>query len=253
MNKRVLALMPHPDDIEFLCSGTLMRLRDLGCELHLATMTPGDKGSVELGCDEIAAVRRAEAERAAQIIGASSYTCLEFRDLEITFCNEARRRVAGLFRKVNPEIVFTTPPADYMFDHEITSQLVRDACFNASVKNYPADGEFAPTSGVPYLFYSDPIGGHDIFGTPGKLHFLVDVSQQIEAKAEALASHDSQRAWLRKQHGLDDYIDSMRRWAQSRGALAGFEYAEGFCQHLGHAHPEDNPLITTLGAHELAG
>lgn len=250
-NRRILALMPHPDDIEFLCAGTLLRLKEHGYELHVATMTPGDKGSVELSATEIADVRRLEARAAAEVLGAASYTCLEFSDLEILFTNEARRRVAGLFRKVNPGIVFTTPPADYMFDHEITSKLVRDACFNASVKNYPAEGTDPPTSGIPYLYYSDPIGGHDMFGSPAKLGFLVEVTEQIDQKTEALACHESQRAWLRKQHDIDDYLESMKRWAQTRGAVANVAFAEGFCQHLGHPHPVDNPMLELLNVVQI--
>src|SRR5438093_1299693 len=139
-NQRVLAIMPHPDDIEILCAGTLLRLRDLGYEIHVATMTAGDKGSAELPCAEIAGIRREEARLAGKVLGAASCTCLEFADLEIFFDGPSRRRVAELLRRVNPFMVFTTPPADYMFDHEITSQLVRDACFNAGVPNYPAEG-----------------------------------------------------------------------------------------------------------------
>lgn len=248
---RVLAVMPHPDDIEFLCAGTLLRLIEKGCDVHLATMTSGDKGSVELSRTEIGAQRRAEARRAADAIGASRYTCLGFADLEIVFDNESRRRVAGAIRAANPDIVFTTPPVDYMFDHEITSMLVRDSCFNASVKNYPAEGADRPTGKIPHLYYSDPIGGRDLFGTERWPQFLVNISAQMARKAEALACHVSQREWLRRQHGMDDYVESMRRWARARGSLAGLEYAEGFCQHIGHPHPTDNPLIELLGAIEL--
>ena len=175
-NLRVLALMPHPDDIEILCAGTLIRLKSLGCELHFATMTPGDKGSVVLGRTEIAAVRREEARRSADVAGAKSFTCLEFADLEIVFDNESRRCVAGLLRRIDPDIVFTTPPVDYMYDHEITSKLVRDACFNAAVRNYSTEGLAAPSGKIPHLFYSDTIGGDNLFGTPIMPHILVDIS-----------------------------------------------------------------------------
>src|SRR5690348_16430696 len=101
-NRRVLAIMPHPDDIEFLCAGTLLRMvEEAGCELHCATMTAGDKGSTELSREQIASVRRAEAARAADHLGAASYTCLDFDDLEIVFDNAARHRVAGLLRAVD--------------------------------------------------------------------------------------------------------------------------------------------------------
>ena len=69
MNRVALSILAHPDDAEFLCAGTLLRLRDLGWQVHLATMTPGDKGSAEHTPEEIARIRRAEGARAAALIG----------------------------------------------------------------------------------------------------------------------------------------------------------------------------------------
>ncbi len=247
-NRRVLAVMPHPDDCEILCAGTLLRLREAGCELHIATMTPGDKGSATQTREEIAALRRAEAQRGAEALGALSYTCLECADLEIVFDNPTRRKVAGLLRRINPAIVFTTPPQDYMADHEITSALTRDACFNAAVRNYATEPGDTPTSGLPYLYYTDAIGGHNLFGEPARVDFLVEITAQMERKAQALACHASQREWLRKQHGLDEYIHSMQSWCAVRGRQIGVTYAEAFCQHLGHPHPTDNPLEALLQA-----
>ena len=72
--------MAYPDDAEFLCAGTLVRLaRECGWEVHLASMTPGDCGLAELPPQEISRVRRAEAAGAAAAIGAT-YHCLEERD-----------------------------------------------------------------------------------------------------------------------------------------------------------------------------
>jgi LmbE family N-acetylglucosaminyl deacetylase len=247
-NLRVLALLPHPDDIEILCVGTLIRLRDRGYEIHYGMMTPGDKGSAVHTRQEIADIRREEGRKASEAIGAASFTCLEFEDLSITFDNDARRRVAGLVRKVDPFMVFTTPPSDYMFDHEITSWLVRDACFNASVPNYETPSNEKPASGVPYLYYTDAVEGHDLFGRESPVSCIVDISSTIDQKANALMQHDSQRSWLQKQHGMDNYIESMKTWSAKRGQQAGFEYGEAFCQHLGHPHPQDNLLADLLNA-----
>jgi len=247
-NKRVLAIMPHPDDIEILCAGTLVRLREAGYEIHYVIMTAGDKGSAVLSRKEIADIRREEGRAGAAALGAASYRCLEFQDLSITFDNESRRKVATVFRDVNPGIVFTTPPADYMFDHEITSQLVRDACFNAGCENYETDSECGPISGMPYLFYSDAVEGHDMFGNDSPSSSIVDISGAIETKIAALACHDSQRAWLLKQHGMDDYIESMKTWSARRGAEIGTAYAESFFQHRGHPHPQDDVQGEVLGA-----
>ncbi len=85
----VLSVLAHPDDAEFLCAGTLLRLgREHGWQVHIASMTPGDCGSAELGPEEIARIRRQEGARAAALIGAT-YHCLEEHDLRI-FYHERR-------------------------------------------------------------------------------------------------------------------------------------------------------------------
>ncbi len=244
--------MPHPDDVEILCAGTLLRLKEKGYELHIATMTAGDKGSAVLSRTEIGDIRRAEAQQGAHQLGAASYRCLEFQDLEITFDNASRRIMTGLLRDINPSLIFTTPPHDYMFDHEITSHLVRDACFNAGCKNYETASDSPAIEGLPYLYYSDAIEGHDIFGQPSRVTTIVDISPHIEQKSAALQCHDSQRAWLQKQHGMDSYIDSMKQWSAQRGAQISVAYAEAFCQHRGHPHPQDDILHQLLGAHVIS-
>src|SRR3954452_19953174 len=92
---RVLALHAHPDDLEFQCAGTLALLREAGCSVSMATMTPGDCGSAEHDAEAIAAIRRGEAKASADRIGAE-YVCLEFRDLAI-FNDDASRRLVTEF------------------------------------------------------------------------------------------------------------------------------------------------------------
>ncbi len=241
----VLAIMPHPDDMEILCAGTLLCLADAGCRLHVMTMTAGDQGSPDRPREQIASIRRAEAERGAGTVGAS-YACLEFDDVRIVFDNPARERVAAALRRVNPFLVITTPPDDYMYDHIITAWLVRDACFNAPMPNYATPGGESPTSGVPYLYYTDPVEGNDMFGERVTPTCIVDISDRIEAKSAALACHESQRIWLRSQHGMDDYVASMRRWSARRGEDIGVSFAEGFRQHRGHPHPTDDVVTRML-------
>lgn len=247
----VLAIHAHPDDIEIQCAGTLLKLQQAGCRISVATMTPGDCGSAEHTQDEIAAIRRAEAAAAAQILQAE-YTCLEFRDLSICFDNDSRRRVTEFLRRTRPDIILTAPPVDYMHDHEMTSMLVRDACFNASVPNYrtrqwdPA----APAEKIPHLYYVDAVEGTDHFGQRHPVDFVVDVTETFETKIESLACHSSQREWLRRQHGIDEYIDSCRRWSEIRGSEIGVAHGEGFRQYKGHPHPADNLLGQLLGIPE---
>lgn len=247
---RILAIHAHPDDVELQCAGTLFRLKDLGCQVTIATMTAGDLGSAELPPDEISVVRQAEARKAAGLLGAD-YVCLGFHDLSIDVNDAARRRVVEAVRRANPDLVMTAPPVDYMSDHEATSRLVRDACFAASVPYYrthqwePAE----PTARIPYLYYVDAISGIDYYGQPLKAHALIDISAVIERKLEMLACHESQRTWLRRQHGLDEYLEGCRRWSAERGKELGTAYAEGFTQHRGHPYPHDDLLQTLLAPH----
>jgi LmbE family N-acetylglucosaminyl deacetylase len=245
----ILAIHAHPDDIEFQCAGTLLQLKQLGCRISVATMTPGDCGSAEHTCDEIAAIRREEARQAAAILEAE-YTCLEFRDLSIVFDNDCRRRVTEFLRRTAPDVILTAPPVDYMHDHEITSALIRDACFNASVPNYrTSQWDPAPaTQRIPWLYFVDPIEGIDHFGNRQPSDFVVDVTQEFAKKLQSLACHTSQREWLRRQHGMDEYLEACKRWSGQRGREAGVEFGEGFRQYKGHPHPSSNVLLDLLGS-----
>jgi LmbE family N-acetylglucosaminyl deacetylase len=245
---RILALHAHPDDIEFQCAGTLALLREAGCHVTVATMTPGDCGSAEHGPEEIAAIRRAEAKAAAELIGADCL-CLEFRDLAIFNDDESRRRVTEALRRARPDVVLTAPPVDYLCDHEATSRLVRDACFCAPIPNFvtrqwePAP----PLARIPHLYYVDAIEGADHHGNPQPVDFYVDVSSVFDLKRQMLACHASQRNWLLKQHGIDEYLDSQAKWSARRGGEIGVAHAEAFRQYLGHAYPHDNLLLTLVG------
>ena len=245
-NGRVLAFGCHPDDVEFTCAGTLALLRGRGYEIHIATVTRGDMGSAVLDGDEIAAVRLQECRDAAAVLGAQYYWA-GWNDSEVEFGHELRGNVARVLRQVDPFLVFTQPPADYMVDHEETSRLVRNACFCAPMPNLRIP-DTTPTGGVPYLYYTDAMEGKDLLGRPTPVGMYVDISSEIDLKAEMLGRHRSQREWLLAQHGIDEYVLHMRNWAAHRGAETGVAYAEVFCQHLGHAYPQDNVLLTLLGS-----
>jgi LmbE family N-acetylglucosaminyl deacetylase len=243
-----LSILAHPDDAEFLCAGTLARLaRQHGWQIHIASMTPGDCGSAELPPDEIAGIRRAEGVRAAALIGAT-YHCVEERDLLIFYAERPLERVTRLLRSVQPRLILTHSPADYMLDHEVTSTIVRAAAFAAPAPNFLADkGHAAPLAHVPHLYYCDPIEGKDALGRPVEPSLRVDISDVIDLKTEMLSTHASQRDWLLKHHGMDHYVGSMREWSARRGREAGVTFAEGFRQHLGHSYPQDNLLERILG------
>ena len=174
--------------------------------------------------------------------------CLEFRDLSICFDNDSRKRVTELLRKARADIVITAPPVDYMPDHEITSRVVRDAAFNASVPNYMTHqwDPAPPTAKIPYLYYCDAIDGIDWYGQPIPSDFIVDISKTFDLKLQMLACHASQREWLRRQHGVDEYLDTARRNSARRGAEIAAAFGEAFRQHKGHPYPHDNRLLSLL-------
>ncbi len=246
----VLAVAAHPDDIEFCCAGTLALLHGEGYAVHLATIGNGSGGSMTMGPEEIARVRAGEAERAASILD-GTYYCLGRNDLEITFDLPTRRDMAMFLRRLDPLIIFTSSPEDYMPDHEITSAIVHDAAFNATCPNYDAAARelagLKQTSRVPYLYYMDAMEGLDKFGRKVRPSIYVDVEEGMDTKTRMLACHDSQRQWLREQHGMDHYIETMKSWTRSRGSEVGFSSAEAFRQHLGHAFPKENILEKILG------
>lgn len=246
--KCVLAFMAHPDDVEFQCSGTLMRLKDLGWELHIATMTGGDGGTVEYTPEEIQRIRFAEGTAAADLIGAS-YRCAGEFDFLVSYEQAAIRKTVEIVRETQPSLVITHSPVDYMRDHEVTSQLVRNACFCAGAPNMQTDvvPPASPLTGIPHLYYASPMESKDFFGEPVVMPFYVDITATIEQKEAMLKCHASQRDWLMKHHGMDEYLETMRRSSSEAGEHIGVTYAEGFRQHLGHAYPQDNLLGEMLG------
>src|SRR5947209_20338931 len=109
----ILAIHAHPDDIEILAGGAMAMLARAGNRVVFVSMTPGDCGSHEHGPEEIAAIRRQEAAAAARLASAE-YHCAEFRDLAIFNDDASRRHVTELLRQVQPNLVLTSSPADYM-------------------------------------------------------------------------------------------------------------------------------------------
>ena len=242
--RTVLAFGCHPDDVEFTCAGTLALLKKAGWKVHLATATGGECGSVELGRSAIQKVRLAECAKSAAVLGAK-YSYAGAEDLEIEFSAGLRAKFVDVVREAKPDVVITQPPADYMIDHEETSKLVRHACFGAPMPNVPSP-KFKPVAHVPALFYTDAMDSADIFGRPAPVGFYVDITSVIETKAEMLACHASQREWLRAHHGIDEYLDDMKRQSAARGKRCGAKYAEAFVQHLGHGYPHDNAIAAAL-------
>jgi N-acetylglucosamine malate deacetylase 1 len=245
---RVLALFAHPDDTEFLCAGTLFLLADRGAAIHVATLTAGDCGSTILSAAEISRVRLKEGQRAAALLGAQ-FSCLKEKDLLVLYDRPTLGKVMELVRRVDPSLVFTHSPSDYMLDHEIVSRLCQTACFGAMAPNFRTGARkpSKPLRAIPHLYYAQPAGGTDILGKEVVPSLFVNIASSLDRKERMLACHESQQAWLKSQQGMAGPVDNMRKIAAWTGALAGFEWAEGFRQHLGQGFPSDDNLSALLG------
>lgn len=246
----ILAIHAHPDDVETLGAGTLAVLAARGHTIRIATVTAGDCGSAEMGPEETARVRQAEAAAAAAVIGAD-YACGGVPDLCVFNDDACRRKVTELVRWSGADIVLTASPADYHPDHEAVSVLVRDACFAASAPNYKT-GPSAPLAGIPHLYFMDPIGGRDREGVKVAGDFGVDIGEVFQAKRAMLAQHVSQDAWVAKQHDIPNHLASMEAWCRRRGRDFGVEMAEGFRQYRHHPYPR-TPLLQDLLGEAVLG
>ena len=244
MNKTVLGIFAHPDDAEIMAAGTLSLLKKAGWSVHIATMTPGDKGSSEYSRGEISLIRTAEAISSASLLE-GSYHCLEFEDIYLMYDRHTINKTTALIRMVKPDMVLTASPADYMGDHEMTSKIVQTACFSSGIKNMEISEPCLENT--PALYYCDPMDGRDIMGKDVQPTFYVDITEEMPLKEKMLACHESQRSWLKKHHKMDEYILAMKRFSAKRGAEVNLPYAEGYRQHLGHGYPQENLLQEVLG------
>jgi len=244
--ERILAFGCHPDDVEFMAAGTLAILAECGYEIHIATMTGGEVGSPDATSQNIRARRLKEAANAAAVIG-GHYHYAGGYDLEVEYSSRYRKMATKVMREVDPLVVLTCPPADYLADHEQTSLLVRNAAYIASVPLFDCGVPTTPTKRFPYLYYWNASSLTDIFGRPLPMHFGVDVTSVMTTKEKMLACHKSQREWLAYHNEWDAYIDQMKDWTKRQGALIGRDYGECFIQHLSTGHPHDNIMQEMLG------
>lgn len=243
-NKEVLAIGAHQDDMEQFAGGTLILLSEAGYNITIAPLTDGACGSKELSDKEIIAIRKEEAEKAAKSIGAK-YRNLNIRDGCISYDLETTRKIVGLIRDVNPAIIITHPIVDYMTDHSHTGRLVLWAVPEAKHPNFESDTDAQVISAMPYVYHTDPQGliGED--GQIVRVNTIVDISDVIEEKLEAFATHRSQMKFLPS--GQIEGVERTRRWAVTRGQQVRVPYGEGFYQQLLEEYPRKNILVEILG------
>ena len=149
----VLAFGSHPDDIEFLCGGTLLKYKKRGDTIKLALTTSGNIGSNIIDSrEEIAATREKEQQKAAEFYNAE-VRFLHYDDEGLQDTPRLRRDIINSIRWADPDVIFTNYPGDMSTDHNKTAEVVGRVMLSLPGKNVPADEP--PISKSPSLFYWD--------------------------------------------------------------------------------------------------
>lgn len=246
-----LAVGAHPDDIEFTMAGTLLLLKEAGCEIHMWNLANGAYGSAEMGAAATAARRLDEAREAAAVAGAHYHPPL-FEDLHVFYDAIALARVGAVVRDINPGIVLTHPRTDYMEDHEITCRLITSALFARAMPNFQTNPKRPASKGDTALYHALPHGMETPVRETVLPEFVVNIESKMRVKREMLACHRSQKEWLDRTQGMDAYLDEMETQCKAVAQRLGpFTHAEGWTRHshLGFAARDHDPLRELIRSH----
>jgi N-acetylglucosamine malate deacetylase 1 len=244
-----IAIGAHPDDIEFYMAGTLLLLGRAGYELHYLNVASGNCGSVEYSARRARDVRRAEAKRAAKILGAHFHPSL-CDDLEIFYDLRTLRRLAAVLREVKPSVLLTHSPQDYMEDHMNTCRLAVTAAFSRGMPNFKSIPPRAVADYDITVYHAMPHGLCDGLRRKIVPDAFVNTTTVHAIKLEALAAHQSQQHWLDVSQGMNSYLRSMESASLEVGRMSRrFKHAEGWRRHLhlGFSAKETDPLRDALG------
>lgn len=244
-----LAAAAHPDDIEFLFAGTLLRLKEAGCEIHMWNLANGSCGSATHEKDEIVRIRGAETRASAELAGAVCHPPLA-DDLMVFYTPRLVARAAAVVRQVKPALMLVPSPEDYMEDHTNACRILVTAAFVRAMRNFPCEPPTPPWSGATVLYHALPHGLRDGLRRLVRPGQSVDIGPVLPTKRRMLAQHKSQKEWLDASQGIGAYVREMEAMCRTLGTMSGrFEFAEGWRRHshLGFAGPQDDPLSELLG------
>lgn len=208
----VLAIGPHPDDVEIGMGGSILALRQAGHTVTICDLTNGEP--TPIGSPE----RRAkEAAAAAALLGVGRVT-LEFPNRYLQDTVEARNRVAEVIRDVRPDLLFVPYWEDAHPDHVAGAALGEAARFYAKLTKTTIAGEpFYPRRVIHF------------FSTHYRLHvrpsFILDISAHIDTKMAAVAAYASQ---FGPERGNAELLESIRTWNVYYGGLIGTAFGEPF-------------------------
>jgi N-acetylglucosamine malate deacetylase 1 len=215
----VLAIAAHPDDVELICGGTLIRAHMLGRSTGILDLAAGEMAS--RGTPEL---RAKEAAKAAKVMGVSVRENLGLPDGGIQNMPETRAKLAVAIRRLKPKIVITHSQHGRHPDHPIVAQLVRDACFVAGLKKVePKIAPHRPLKVLHALSFRED---------NQKPTFVVDISEAFEKKLEAIGCYESQfgeavQAGEVYPNG-EPLNDLIRHHAAHYGSLIRCRYGEPF-------------------------
>jgi LmbE family N-acetylglucosaminyl deacetylase len=219
-----MAIVAHPDDIEFSCAGTLAKWSRNGARISYVLCTSGDVGIDEKGMTRARAtdIREAEQIDASKIIGVSEVIFLREPDGMLQPTLDLRKKIVREIRRFRPEVVVCGDPTivwagdDYINhpDHRAAATAALDAVF--------------PAAGQPNLF--EELEDEGIFAFKPRKVFVtswtgmdhyINIEDTIDIKIEALKAHRSQmRDW--------DPEEMIREWAADAGKGKEMAYAEGY-------------------------
>jgi bacillithiol biosynthesis deacetylase BshB1 len=178
----LLAIMAHPDDAELLCGGTLARMAAHGHRVGILDLTGGESGS--FGDRD---TRAREAQAAAAVLGVAQRRTAGLPDGRLENTPAARSVVATLIRELRPRTVILHWPEARHPDHRAASELGRDACFIAGIRN--AQGVHGDAFRPHKLLYSLTYQEAQV-----KPSFVVDITDFMDRKLEAIFAFGSQFA-----------------------------------------------------------
>lgn len=175
----ILAIFAHPDDVELTVGGTLLKMKSFGYKTGALDVTRGEmgtRGTVEL--------RAQEARDAAEILRLDLRENLELPDGHVWLNEETRTKLVRVLRRLKPKVLLTHQADDPHPDHSHIVELVREAARLCSMQKYDADFGLERTNA--------PIVAHSVFSQRLVPSFIVDISEFIERKTEAIRAHKSQ-------------------------------------------------------------
>jgi LmbE family N-acetylglucosaminyl deacetylase len=245
---RVLAITAHPDDIEFGMAGTLILLYKAGCEIHYMNLANGSCGTSEFDIQTITRIRRQEAEKAAERIGARFHPPL-VNDLEIYYNKDLIAKLGSVIRKVEPDILLIPSPEDYMEDHINTCRVSISAAFIRGMRNCPVDPPVDPILKEVVLYHAQPHGNRDAMNRLIHPDIFVNIEVVMDEKTAMLEEHKSQKEWLDRSQGFNSYLNTMKSYSREMGEISAcFKYAEGWRRHnpLGFCAPDADPLMDLI-------